>query len=236
MFERFTDRARNVLVLAQEEARLLRHNYIGTEHILLGLLGVEDGLAARALGELGVTLEGAREKVEERVDRGNTDFAGSPPFTPRAKKVLELSLRQALRLHHNYIGTEHILLAMAREGDGVGHEVLSEMVGDISRVNEKVHELLGETVVRPRRSPLRTSAGIPLRRARPTREPGRPPYCQACGSGLEGKLAYSRLPAAGPGPDDPVISWTFAFCQSCGVMVGAAASGGPAGGEPTGES
>ncbi len=236
MFERFTDRARNVLVFAQEEARLLHHNYIGTEHILLGLLDEEDGLAARALGEVGVTLEGAREKVQERVDRGKTDFARSPPFTPRAKKVLELSLREALRLHHNYIGTEHILLALVREGDGVGPQVLKDMVGNLSRVDEIVLELLAKAPVARARSKVRTSARLSGRAWLTGATTGRPPYCQACGSALEGKLAYSRLPAAGPGPNDPVISWTFAFCQSCGVMVGAAASGGSAGGEPAGES
>jgi ATP-dependent Clp protease ATP-binding subunit ClpA len=237
MFERFTDRARRVLVLAQEEARLLDYRFIGTEHILLGLLGEEDGIAARALGDVGVTLEAAREKVEERANPDNTGFSGSPPFTPRAKKVLELSLRESLRLRHNYIGTEHILLALVKEGAGVGSQVLNEMVGDISRVNEKVLALLGKEAVGPARSTVRTWPRIfAPRRAGSKREPGTPPYCQACGSGLEGKLAYSQLPAAGPGPDDPVISWTFAFCQSCGVMVGSAASGETAGGEPAGES
>ena len=119
MFERFTDEARRVLVLAQEEARLLNHNFIGTEHILLGLIHQGDGVAAQALGSLGIRLEAVREAVEETIGPARTSTTGSPPFTPRAKKVLELSLRESLQLGHNYIGTEHILLGLVREGEGV---------------------------------------------------------------------------------------------------------------------
>ncbi len=114
MFERFTDRARRVLVLAQEEARLLNHNFIGTEHILLGLIHEGEGVAAKALESLGISLEAVREKVEELIGPASGPSAGSPPFTPRAKKVLELSLREALQLGHNYIGTEHMLLPRTR--------------------------------------------------------------------------------------------------------------------------
>ncbi len=116
MFERFTDRARRVLVLAQEEARLLDHGYIGTEHILLGLIQESDGPAAQALAQLGVTLEAVREKVVETVGLVGAGPTGSPPFTPRAKKVLELSLREGLQLGHNYIGTEHFLLGIVLGG------------------------------------------------------------------------------------------------------------------------
>ncbi len=112
LFERFTDRARRVLVLAQEEARLLNHNFIGTEHILLGLIHEGEGVAAKALESLGISLEAVREKVEETIGPAGTSTTGSPPFTPRAKKVLELSLREALQLGHNYIGTEHMLLGL----------------------------------------------------------------------------------------------------------------------------
>ncbi len=126
MFERFTDRARHAVVLAQEEARQLHHNYIGTEHILLGLLGETDGLAARALSGFGLSLPGAREEVAAIVKRGKTAPSGHIPFTPRAKKSLELSLREALQLHHNYIGTEHILLGLIREGEGVAAQVLRQ--------------------------------------------------------------------------------------------------------------
>src|SRR5918996_1932747 len=119
MFERFTDRARRVVVLAQEEARMLNHNYIGTEHILLGLLHEGHGVAANALESLGVPLDGVRKEVEEIIGRGETAASGHIPFTPRAKKVLELSLREALELGHNYIATEHILLGLVREVKGV---------------------------------------------------------------------------------------------------------------------
>ena len=124
MFERFTDRARRVLVLAQEEARLLNHNFIGTEHILLGLIHEGEGVAAKALESLGISLEAVREKVEETIGPAGSSTTGSPPFTPRAKKVLELSLREALQLGHNYIGTEHMLLGLVREGEGVAAQVL----------------------------------------------------------------------------------------------------------------
>ena len=126
MFERFTDRARRVVVLAQEEARMLSHNYIGTEHILLGLIHEGDGIAAKALESLGVSLEAVRAQVEEIIGQGQQAPSGHIPFTPRAKKVLELSLREALQLGHNYIGTEHILLGLIREGEGVAAQVLHQ--------------------------------------------------------------------------------------------------------------
>jgi ATP-dependent Clp protease ATP-binding subunit ClpC len=138
MFERFTDRSRRVLVLAQEEARQLNHGFIGTEHILLGLLGESDGVAARALTSLGVTLRAARTLVDEAVGTTGTPPSGSPPFTPRAKKVLELSLRESLQLGRNYIGTEHILLGIAREGDGVAAQVLVALGADLGRVRSTV--------------------------------------------------------------------------------------------------
>ena len=119
MFERFTDRARRVVVLAQEEARMLNHDYIGTEHILLGLIHEGEGVAAKALESLGISLEAVRQQVEEIIGQGQQAPSGHIPFTPRAKKVLELSLREALQLGHNYIGTEHILLGLIREGEGV---------------------------------------------------------------------------------------------------------------------
>ncbi|MBO0713941.1 MAG: ATP-dependent Clp protease ATP-binding subunit [Acidimicrobiales bacterium] len=142
MFERFTDRARRVLVLAQEEARLLNHNFIGTEHILLGLIHEGEGVAAKALESLGISLEAVREKVEETIGPAGNAPAGSPPFTPRAKKVLELSLREALQLGHNYIGTEHMLLGLVREGEGVAAQVLVSLGADLSRVRQQVIQLL----------------------------------------------------------------------------------------------
>ena len=142
MFERFTDRARRVVVLAQEEARLLNHNYIGTEHILLGLIHEGEGVAAKALESLGISLEAVREQVEEIIGQGGSSPSGHIPFTPRAKKVLELSLREALQLGHNYIGTEHILLGLIREGEGVAAQVLTKLGADLSRVRQQVIQLL----------------------------------------------------------------------------------------------
>ena len=142
MFERFTDRARRVVVLAQEEARMLNHNYIGTEHILLGLIHEGEGVAAKALESLEISLEAVRAQVEEIIGQGQQAPSGHIPFTPRAKKVLELSLREALQLGHNYIGTEHILLGLIREGEGVAAQVLVKLGADLNRVRQQVIQLL----------------------------------------------------------------------------------------------
>ena len=163
MFERFTDRARRVVVLAQDEARMLNHDYIGTEHILLGLIHEGEGVAAKALESLGIRLEGVRREVEAIIGRGQQARPGHIPFTPRAKKVLELSLREALQLGHSYIGTEHILLGLIREGDGVAAQVLVKLGADLNRVRQEVIRLLhryqsrAETAVwrGPRESPRR---------------------------------------------------------------------------------
>ncbi len=144
MFERFTDRARRALVYAQEESRLLNHSFIGTEHILLGLIREGDGVAARALMQMEITLEAVREGVKETIGLSAVVPTGSPPFTPRAKKVLELSLREALQLGHNYIGTEHMLLGLAREGEGVAAQVLVSLGADLARVHQQVIELLDD--------------------------------------------------------------------------------------------
>jgi ATP-dependent Clp protease ATP-binding subunit ClpC len=142
LFERFTDRARRVLVLAQEEARDLNHAFIGTEHILLGLIREGEGVAAKALDALGVTFDVVREKVEEAIGANTNPSPGSPPFTPRAKKVLELSLREALQLGHSYIGTEHMLLGLVREGDGVAAQVLNDLGADMARVRTQVIQMM----------------------------------------------------------------------------------------------
>src|SRR5262245_61334142 len=146
VFERFTDRARRVVVLAQEEARLLNHNYIGTEHILLGLIHEGEGVAAKALESLGISLEAVRAQVEEIIGHGGQAPSGHIPFTPRAKKVLELSLREALQLGHNYIGTEHILLGLVREGEGTAAQVLRKLRAEPERVRQQVIQLLSGTV------------------------------------------------------------------------------------------
>ena len=142
MFERFTDRARRVVVLAQEEARMLNHNYIGTEHILLGLIHEGEGVAAKALESMNISLQAVRDQVQDIIGKGQTAPAGHIPFTPRAKKVLELSLREALQLGHNYIGTEHILLGLIREGEGVAAQVLQKLGADLNRVRQQVIQLL----------------------------------------------------------------------------------------------
>jgi ATP-dependent Clp protease ATP-binding subunit ClpA len=142
MFERFTDGTRRVVVLAQEEAKILNHDYVGTEHILLGLIDEGDGLAARSLASLGISLDAVRQQVEEIIGRGQQAPPEHIPFTPRAKKVLELSLSESLQLGHGYIGPEHILLGLIREGDGVAAQVLVKLGADLNRVRQQVIQLL----------------------------------------------------------------------------------------------
>ena len=147
MFERFTERARQTVVYAQVEARDLRHNYIGTEHLLLGLLREEEGLAARVLWSLDITAEGVRAQVARMIGQGDEVSDGQIPFTPRAKKVLELALREAVALGHNYIGTEHILLGIVREDEGVGARILLDFGADAHRVRAETRRLLGGAAV-----------------------------------------------------------------------------------------
>ncbi len=142
MFERFTDRARRVVVLAQEEARMLSHNYIGTEHILLGLIHEGEGVAAKALESLGISLEAVRQQIDEIIGHGQHAPSGHIPFTPRAKKVLELARPEAVQLGHNYVGTEHILLGLIREGEGVAAQVLVRLGADLNLVRRQVVQVL----------------------------------------------------------------------------------------------
>ncbi len=196
MFERFTDRARRVVVLAQEEARMLNHNYTGTEHILLGLIHEGEDVAARALESLGISLEAVRQQVEEIIGHGQQAPSGHIPFTPRAKKVLELSLREALQLGHSYIGTEHILLGLIREGEGVAAQVLVRLGADLNRVRQQAIQLLhgyhGKELEAARAGPAAGPGGRSERRL--------PSQLQARLTALE-----SRLPAieqrVGTGPD-----------------------------------
>jgi ATP-dependent Clp protease ATP-binding subunit ClpA len=166
MFERFTDRARRAVALAQDEAKRLNHNYIGTEHILLGLIHEGEGVAAKALESLGISLDAVRQQVEEIIGQGQQAPSGHIPFTPRAKKVLELSLRESKQLGHNYIGTEHILLGLIREGDGVAAQVLVKLGADLNRVRQQVIQLLqgyqGEEPWLARRPP---EEGVPATEA-----------------------------------------------------------------------
>ena len=202
MFERFTERARRVMVLAQEEARLLNHNFIGTEHLLLGLIHEGEGVAAKALEQLGISLEAVREKVEETMGAPSTAAGGSPPFTPRAKKVLELSLREALQLGHNYIGTEHILLGLVREGEGVAARVLVDLGADLSRLRQQVIQLL---------SGHGTSAGLV----------GHPiPTCPSCRRPL-GELAHTVVSSKGTDTDAAGrIEVTIVCCPYCLIVLG----------------
>ena len=163
MFERFTDRARRVVVLAQEEARQLDHNYIGTEHILLGMIREGEGVAAQALAAMDISRDAVRQQVEEMIGRGKQgQTSGHIPFTPRAKKVLELSLRESLQLGHDYIGTEHILLGLVREGEGVAAQVLISLGAELDRVRQQVIQLLhdGPSTEQPPRSATRGSGSL----------------------------------------------------------------------------
>jgi ATP-dependent Clp protease ATP-binding subunit ClpC len=203
MFERFTDRARRVVVLAQEEARILNHNYIGTEHILLGLIHEGEGLAAQALENLDVSLSTVRSQVEAIIGRGQREPTSHIPFTPRAKKVLELSLREALQLGHNYIGTEHILLGLLREEEGVAAQVLRKLGADLEAARQSVLELL---------------------QAHPSPEgleghPARFPRCPICRTELSGNIQLVTLgvqEAESQGPH-PLVA---VFCGNCGATLG----------------
>jgi hypothetical protein len=200
MFERFTDRARRVVVLAQEEARVLHHNYIGTEHILLGLLREREGVAAMVLERIGISAEAVREKVASIIGEGGDVPTGHIPFTPRAKKVLELSLREALQLGHNYIGTEHILLGLVREGEGVAAQVLVNLGAELSLVRQNVIAELSRlgpgtmrrAVGRSPETPAVAKAGVQARRLAGGSPVGTQHYLMAL-LGQEDSLAAKAL-------------------------------------------
>ena len=197
MFERFTDRARRVVVLAQEEARMLDHGYIGTEHLLLGLVHEGEGVAAKALEAMGISLEAVREQVETIIGRGEHTESGHIPFTPRAKRVLELSLRESSQLGHSYIGTEHILLGLVREGDGVAAQVLVKLGADLNRVRQQVIQQLHG---RPGESRARIARG---------ERPGEVEDVLARIDSLDGRLtAIERW--VGMGPDVPELDQDLA--------------------------
>jgi len=221
VFERFTDRARSVVVFAQEEARMLNHDYIGTEHILLGLIHEGEGVAAKALESLGISLEAVRSQVEEIIGRRDSAPTSHIPFTPRAKKVLELSLREAIQLGHNYIGTEHILLGLIREGEGVAAQVLQKLGAELKRVRQKVTELLAGYIHQPEEEA--ESAALHGRSfgeaVGEQVDPEAGPYCPRCRARLEESAAYRVLdvPSAAEGEARAV---TFAFCTRCGTWLG----------------
>jgi ATP-dependent Clp protease ATP-binding subunit ClpC len=216
VFERFTDRARRVVVLAQEEARMLDHNYIGTEHILLGLIHEGEGVAFKALESLGISLADVRGDIDEIIGRGQAAPTGHIPFTPRAKKVLELSLREALQLGHNYIGTEHILLGLVREGEGVAAQVLQKRGADLNRVRQAVIQLLSgyvggspsvETAVEP-------TMHAPIPSAVRTEDF---PTCPSCLAPLSETMTVKVLDVAVP--EEPARV-KIAYCSRCGSALG----------------
>ncbi len=223
MFERFTDRARRVLVVAQQEARLLGHDYIGTEHILLGLLGDDQSVAAKALGALGISLKAARTKVNEIIAPSEAPLDGSPPaFTPRAKKTLELSLREALQLGHNYIGTEHILLGLVREGEGVGAQILQSMGATLEGVREEVITLLGDGTAADAGTRQYGDSPLPLRPIGlfPSPGAGDPPFCPRCGHGLENNLSAVPVVANEDVADRDPVAVAIVYCTMCGFAIG----------------
>jgi ATP-dependent Clp protease ATP-binding subunit ClpC len=200
-----------VLTLAQDEARLLNHGFIGTEHLLLGLIHEGEGVAAKALDSLGVSLEAARAKVTEIIGRGGTAPSGSPPFTPRSKRVLELALREAKQLSHNYIGTEHLLLGLVREGEGVAAQVLISLDADLGRVRQRVIEVM---------SGYSGNVGTGDRALSAAR--GRAnlsPLCPQCRADLVEAARFRRITvASGPtGDHQEPISIEVVYCSGCGT-------------------
>jgi ATP-dependent Clp protease ATP-binding subunit ClpC len=212
VFERFTDRARRVVVLAQEEARMLNHSYIGTEHILLGLIHEGEGIAANALESVGISLVAVRQQVEEIIGQGQSAPTGHIPFTPRAKKVLEMSLREALELGHNYIGTEHILLGILREGEGVAAQVLMKSGAQLRSVREAVLTLLTGYTGEPQT----------MRRERAAPEPDQEewPICPRCRSSVAATASYTVLEIKPVGGEGEARSIPVMFCGKCGWWLG----------------
>jgi ATP-dependent Clp protease ATP-binding subunit ClpC len=214
VFERFTDRARTVLVLAQEEARLLNHGFIGTEHILLGIICEGEGVGARALQSLGISLDEVRRKVAETIGIAGSTPGGSPPFTPRAKKVLELSLREALQLGHSYIGTEHLLLGLAREGEGVATFVLTSLGADPFRIRQEVmHLISGEQI---HRGSVSTPGGAPP--TAPTERRGEP-CCPRCGAPIAESARFRTIEVRPDTGTEGLLSARIVFCRVCGTTL-----------------
>jgi ATP-dependent Clp protease ATP-binding subunit ClpC len=227
VFERFTDTARRVIVLAQEEARMLRHDYIGTEHILLGLIREEGCVASRSLVAAGLSLSLIREEVIRVVGQGTKAPTEHIPFTPRAKKVLELSLREALQLGHNYIGTEHILLGLIREGEGVAAQVIQKLGADLNQVRRIVTELLadhaGPAPEEAAEGDAEDTPGAPAEVRAPTTPVApleEPPTCPSCFASLAETARLRRIRAEdrqGVSADVLVV-----YCERCGVAIGTA--------------
>jgi ATP-dependent Clp protease ATP-binding subunit ClpC len=214
VFERFTDRARRVLTLAQEEARLLNHSFIGTEHILLGLISEGDGLGAEALRSLGVSSEAVRARVVEIVGASLSVADGAPPFTPRAKKVLELALREALQLNHSYIGTEHILLGLVREGEGVAATVLVGLGVNLSGVRHAVNDLMTG------RSDMRAGGFVEGSVTTAPHGPSRvDPSCPHCRANLAEAARFRTLDVPADDDDAQPVPMAVVYCLHCGSTL-----------------
>jgi ATP-dependent Clp protease ATP-binding subunit ClpC len=214
VFERFTDRARRVLTDAQEEARQLNHPFIGTEHILLGLLREDDGVGAHALRSLGVSFKAVRDQVQEVIGTAGTVPSGSPPFTPRAKKVLELALREALQLNHSYIGTEHILLGLVREGQGVAATVLVSLGADLHRVRQEVNSLIAGG----QETPGGRSVGAP-HDAPAHHSPSREPRCPGCGDNVTEAARFRTIVVPPDEGNADSLSLRVVYCMHCGTAL-----------------
>jgi ATP-dependent Clp protease ATP-binding subunit ClpC len=210
VFERFTERARRVLTLAQEEARQLNHSFIGTEHILLGLISEGDGVGAEALRSLGISFQAVRDQIQETIGTAGTIASGSPPFTPRAKKVLELALREALQLNHSYIGTEHILLGLVREGEGVAATVLLGLGADLPRVRREVNNLMSGAEERQGVGRV----GAPALSSVP-----REPRCPRCSRNVSEAARFRTIVVApDEGSADP-LPMHLVYCAQCGTVL-----------------
>jgi len=208
MFERFSDRGRRVVVLAQEEARALNHDYIGTEHILLGLLAEPDGVASRALRGMRVDLSTARRRVEEIIGRGQVPAHGREPFTPRAKKVFEYSLREAIELKHDHIGTEHLLLALLREGEGVACQVLTQLGVGFDAARDVVIDILGGSQPKDGGDSPDVTAEQQIGE----------PLCPVCQARLIESASYRVLEVAEHGGEGH-RRVLFLFCLRCGTAI-----------------
>jgi ATP-dependent Clp protease ATP-binding subunit ClpC len=214
VFERFTERARRVLMLAQEEACALNHGFIGTEHMLLGLIEEGDGLGARALQSLGISAADVREKVGEIVGASASTQGASPPFTPRSKKVLELALREALQLNHSYIGTEHILLGLVREGNGVATTVLVELGVDLGRVRQAVNNLMtGGLEVQTGQRAEQPAGGAPRGRH------GGEPSCPRCRAALAESARFRTMAIPADSEASDPLPVYVVYCVSCGTTL-----------------
>jgi hypothetical protein len=204
VFERFTDRAREALVFAQEEARLLNHSFIGTEHLLLGVLHLEDTLGAKALESLGIRLSAAREKVEEIIGMSGASPSASPPFTPRSKRALELTLREAMQLAHSQIGTEHIILGLVREGNGVASTVMIDLGADLPLVRQTVIQLISE---HPENYPDPSNRSVEAR-------------CPRCQVSLAQGARFSTIDVFTDQPNSTeAISIDVVYCSQCGTTL-----------------